>query len=100
MTKKAEKMVATYKERLEINANYFITNAVAFNKETGKLDKEYDFTKGFLKDIQKYFIDMIRGMYRFNMISEKDFNGLYEKAHELQREVFEKMLNAYIEAKY
>ena len=100
MTKKAEKMVATYKERLEINANYFITNAVAFNEETGKLDKEYDFTKGFLKDIQKYFIDMIRGMYRFNMISEKDFNGLYEKAHELQREVFEKMLNAYIEAKY
>ena len=93
-------MVATYKERLEINANYFITNAVAFNEETGKLDKEYDFTKGFLKDIQKYFIDMIRGMYRFNMISEKDFNGLYEKAHELQREVFEKMLNAYIEAKY
>ena len=43
---------------------------------------------------------MIRGMYRFNMISEKDFNELYEKAHELQREVFEKMLNAYIEAKY
>ena len=100
MTKKAEKMVATYKERLEINANYFITNAVAFNEETGKLDKEYDFTKGFLKDIQKYFVDMIRGMYRFNMISEKDFNELYEKAHELQHEVFEKMLNAYIEAKY
>lgn len=100
MTKKAEKMVTTYKERLEINANYFITNAVAFNEETGKLDKEYDFTKGFLKDIQKYFVDMIRGMYRFNMISEKDFNELYEKAHELQREVFEKMLNAYIEAKY
>ena len=100
MTKKAEKMVATYKERLEINANYFITNAVAFNEETGKLDKEYDFTKGFLKDIQKYFVDMIRGMYRFNMISEKDFNELYEKAYELQREVFEKMLNAYIEAKY
>ena len=61
MTKKAEKMVATYKERLEINANYFITNAVAFNEETGKLDKEYDFTQGFLKDIQKYFIDMIKG---------------------------------------
>ena len=100
MTKKAEKMVATYKERLEINANYFITNAVAFNEETGKLDKEYDFTKGFLKDIQKYFIDMIRGMYRFNMISEKDFNELYEKEHDIYHEIIDKMINAYAEAKY
>ena len=100
MTKKAEKMVATYKERLEINANYFITNAVAFNKETGKLDKEYNFTRGFLKDIQKSFIDMVRGMYRFNMISEKDFNELYGKAYDLYNEIFEKMLNEYVEAKY
>ena len=100
MTKKAEKMVATYKERLEINANYFITNAVAFNKETGKLDKEYDFTKGFLKDIQKYFVDMIRGMYRFNMISEKDFNELYTKEHDIYHEIIDKMINAYVEAKY
>ena len=93
-------MVATYKERLEINANYFITNAVAFNEETGKLDKEYDFTKGFLKDIQKYFVDMIRGMYRFNMISEKDFNELYEKEHDIYHEIIDKMINAYAEAKY
>ena len=100
MTKKAEKMVATYKERLEINANYFITNAVAFNKETGKLDKEYDFTKGFLKDIQKYFVDMIRGMYRFNMISEKDFDELHGKAYDLYREIFDKVLDAYVEAEY
>ena len=100
MTKKAEKMVATYTESLEINANYFITNAVSFNEETGKLDKEYDFTKGFLKEIQKTFIDMIRGMYRFNMISEKDFSELYTKSHDIYNEILEKMLDAYIEAKY
>ena len=100
MTKKAEKMVATYKERLEINANYFITNAVAFSEETGKLDKQYEFTKGFLKDIQKYFVDMIRGMYRFNMISEKDFDELHGKAYDLHKEIFDKVLNAYVEAEY
>lgn len=100
MTKKAEKMVATYKEKLEVNANYFITNAVAFNEETGKLDKQYEFTKGFLKDIQKYFVDMIRGMYRFNMISEKDFDELHGKAHDLYKEKIDKIIDAYIEAKY
>lgn len=99
MTKKAEKMVATYTERLEINATYFITNAVAF-KETGKLDKEHDFTKGFLKDIKKYFDDMIRGMYSFDMLSEKDFNELHTKSYDLYHETLDKMLNAYVEAKY
>lgn len=100
MTKKAEKMVATYKEKLEVNANYFITNAVAFSEETGKLDKQYEFTKGFLKDIQKYFVDMIRGMYRFNMISEKDFDELHGKAYDLYKEKIDKIIDAYIEAKY
>ena len=99
MTKKAEKMVATYTERFEINATYFITNAVAF-KETGKLDKEYDFTKGFLKDIKKAFDDMIYGMYRFDMLSEKDFNEVYTKSYEIYNETLEKMLDAYLEAKH
>ena len=99
MTKKAEKMVATYTERLEINANYFITNAVAF-KETGKLDKEFDFIKGFLKDIRKAFVDMIVGMYRFNVISEKDFDELHGKAYDLYREIFDKVLDVYVEAEY
>ena len=100
MTKKAEKMVATYKERLEINETYFVTNAVAFNEETGKLDKEYEFTKGFLKDIKKAFDDMIYGMYRFDMLSEKDFNEVYTKSHDIYNETLEKMLDAYIKAKY
>lgn len=100
MTKKAEKMVATYTERLEINATYFITNAVSFNKEAGKLDKEYDFTKGFLKDIKKAFDEMIYGMYRFDMLSENDFSELNTKSNDIYQKMFDKMLDAYIEAKY
>ena len=100
MTKKAEKMVSKYTERLEINATYFITNAVSFNKETGKLDKEYDFTKGFLKDIKKAFDEMIYGMYRFDMLSENDFSELHTKSNDLYMETLDKMINAYVEAKY
>lgn len=100
MTNKAEKMVSKYTERLEINATYFITNAVAFNKKARKLDKEYDFTKGFLKDIKKAFDEMIYGMYRFDMMSENDFSELNTKSNDLYMETLDKMFDAYIEAKY
>lgn len=99
MTKKAEKMVSTYTDKLELHTDFFIRRSKKY-KEVGTLDKEYESAKEFLKDIQKYFVDMIRGMYRFNMISEKDFDELHGKAHDLYKEKIDKIIDAYIEAKY
>ena len=73
MTKKAEKMVATYTEKMELHTSFFC-NRIEEYKETGRLDKEYNFTKEIIKDIKTEFVDMIRGMCRFGMLSEKDFS--------------------------
>lgn len=99
MTKKANKMLAVYTEKFEVHVQYFAMNVEMFKKEE-KLDEKYDFTKSLINDIKEDFVNMISGMYRFDMLSVKDFEELYEEAHKMHKEIINKVIDVYIEAKY
>lgn len=98
MTKKANKMLEVYAEKFDIHVQCFEMDAEMETEE--KLDEKYDFAKCLINDIKKDFVNMISGMYRFDMLSEKDFNEVYTKSYEIYNETLEKMLDAYLEAKH
>ena len=99
MTKKAEKMVSAYTEKFEIHVRYFETHTEMYKAEE-KLDDKYNFTKDLLFDIKEDFVNMISGMLRFDMLSEKDFYELYDKAYSLYDKVLNNVIYMYIEEKY
>lgn len=99
MTKKAEKMLATYTDKMELHTNYFVNHSEEY-KEAGKLDKEYEFVKDFVKDIRNDFTNMISGMYRFNMLSEKDFEELMKESSDLYISMKDTIFEKYFEIKH
>lgn len=98
MTKKANKMLEVYAEKFDIHVQCFEMDAEMETEE--KLDEKYDFAKCLINDIKKDFVNMISGMYRFDMLSVKDFEELYEEAHKMHKEIINKVIDVYIEAKY
>ena len=99
MTKKAEKMLATYTEKMEIHTDLFVRHGEEY-KEEGKLDKRYEFTKMIIEDLRTDFVAMIGGMYRFDMLSEKDFEELMKESSDLYISMKDTIFEKYFEIKY
>ena len=86
MTKKMQKITNEYRELMNIHLRCFQ------RKPDG-----YNFTYKFLHDTYEEFTTMIGGMFRFNVISEKDYEEAYRIGYETWNDIEFKLWTSYVE---
>lgn len=82
MTKKAQKMVETYKERLDMTVFSYKQCFVTFDDALIELKKE-----------QEMFENLKTSMYYYGMLSENEHTELVHTPHTLRDEAYNKLLD-------
>ena len=89
MTKKAEKILNNYIEKINTNINLYVYDLKEYDKCVETIDEHFD-----------SFEKTVRGMYKFEVISDKDFIELYEKCFEIHQTKREELTNKYLDKYY
>lgn len=95
MTKTVMNAVNLYEETLDAYANIFARNTADYIRKC-TLEKHYLDAKEHLTSLKDDCINMIMGMYRFQVIkSFKDYDKLYDRCYEKYKEVCIKIDDIY-----
>ena len=82
MTKKMEKIIKQYEEKLTLPAIGYKMEILTFEE-----------AKKELNDIYEQFDELRTAMYHYNMISEKDFLETIHTGYTLQQVAYDKLLD-------